>query len=153
MAVERIRRTFAPGVFWLFCASLLLLGGCVPPPSARNHNRRPDPPGLYSLSGWQGVRYDVDINGEVGHQLYVSNPTARCEPSRHWSGDAQIVSGALPSGLSMDYSTMRISGIPTERGHWIVKMKLSNVQCGGSYYEGFTQELRFHITGTGRVIQ
>jgi hypothetical protein len=31
-------------------------------------------PGMYGLTGWNG--WTSDINGEVGHRLYVSGPTA-----------------------------------------------------------------------------
>lgn len=105
-------------------------------------------PGWYGIStGWNN--WNSDIDGQVGYQLYVSAPTGRCEPSRSWSANVSIVSGNLPPGLR--FESHRIIGIPTERGHWIVKLRLYDIQCGGSYYKDFEQELRFHITGSGRV--
>jgi len=47
-----------------------------------------------------------------------------------------------------------ITGIPTARGHWIVTVSISNIQCNGLIYGtlAFQQQLRFHITGSGEVI-
>ena len=106
-------------------------------------------PGFYGFTSYWN-NYNGDINGEVGHQLYVSNPKAICEPGT-WTGNPSIISGTLPPGLILNSAPWTITGIPTERGHWIVRMKLSNVTCNSSNYDGFEQELRFHITGTGKV--
>jgi hypothetical protein len=46
-----------------------------------------------------------------------------------------------------------ISGIPTERGHWIVEITMNPLYCGGATFWGFKQKLLFHITGSGKVIQ
>ena len=73
-----------------------------------------------------------------------------------------------------------ISGIPTERGHWIVVMKLANITMNGHRYtvsgapdvlvtdQGWQNQddcvensqgycslttIRFHITGSGEVTQ
>ncbi len=122
--------------------------GCA---TAQSKRQRTESPGLYNLTGWNG--WTADINGEVGHRMHVGGPTARCMPSRKWSGEQRIVSGKLPPGLTMQLSSGDISGIPAERGHWILKVELYNVKCGGSTYKGLTQELRLHITGSGRVVQ
>lgn len=105
-------------------------------------------PGWYGIStGWNN--WISDIDGQVGYKLYASSPRGRCAPSGSWTGATSIVSGNLPPGLY--FESHNITGIPTERGHWIVKLKLSSIQCNGSYYKDFEQELRFHITGTGKV--
>jgi hypothetical protein len=121
-------------------------------------------PGLYDLTGWGGnsVSYDsqrradvaaLDINGEVGHPIYQSGPVARCVPGPNWSNSQRIVSGSLPPGVDFEVSTKAIQGIPTERGHWIVKVELYAIRCNyDTSIVGFTQELRFHITGTGKVV-
>jgi hypothetical protein len=71
-----------------------------------------------------------------------------------------------------------ISGIPTERGHWIVTLKIANIRCNGHRFtmsgapdvlvenQGWKNQddciengqsyctlttIRFHITGTGIV--
>ena len=95
----------------------------------------------------------IDINGEVGHSLWVKGPTAVCEPDNNWGGQFSIVSGTLPPGVEMD-NAGNISGIPTERGHWIVVVTVSNIQCNGIPNNmDFTAQLCFHITGTGKVIE
>jgi hypothetical protein len=107
-------------------------------------------PGMYNLTGWNS--WGADVNGEVGHRLYVAGPTALCHPSRNWTADSRVASGQLPPGMTLNKSD-NIEGVPTERGHWIVTLELDNVTCQGSSYKGITQELRFHITGSGRVVQ
>ena len=111
----------------------------------------PPSPGMYRLNGWNSSRAGIDIDGEVGHPFTVSGPTARCVGSQNWLGNQRINSGKLPPGMTMGESG-DIAGIPTERGHFIVEVEEFNVQCGGSSYEGFTQQLRFHITGSGKVV-
>lgn len=107
-------------------------------------------PGLYNLEGWG--YWAGDVNGQVGYPLGVGGPTASCRPSGTWSLNTSVVSGALPPGLSIGDGGA-IGGIPTERGHWIVRLRAYNIQCNGTGYDGFEQELRFHITGSGQVIQ
>lgn len=109
--------------------------------------------GMYDLTGWNGISWDTDINGEVGHRLFVNSPTARCLPSHNWSFTPVVVSGSLPPGLTLNSAPSSITGIPLERGHWIVRLRMDNVQCEGNYYKGYEQELRFHITGSGKVVQ
>lgn len=107
-------------------------------------------PGWYGITeGWNNWVRDVD--GQVGYQLYVSGPKGRCEPSKSWTANSTIVSGSLPPGLTLNSAPSTITGIPRERGHWIVKLKMYNIECGGNYYKDFEQELNFHITGSGKV--
>jgi hypothetical protein len=106
--------------------------------------------GMYDLRGWNNWYGDID--GEVGHRTYVPGPTARCLPSHTWNSSYRIQSGSLPPGMDID-NAFNIVGIPTERGHWIVTLELYDVNCEGGSYQGLTQELRFHITGSGRVVQ
>jgi hypothetical protein len=114
-------------------------------------------PGFYGVDhGWNGG--SGEINGEVGHPLYVASPTAGCvNPGTggawgNWSSTSGIDQGTLPPGISMDGAN--IKGIPTERGHWIVTLRMSNITCNDKQYDqnAFTQQLIFHITGTGQVI-
>lgn len=107
-------------------------------------------PGWYGVSkGWNDWKSDID--GQVGYPLYVSSPGAWCRPSLKWTTNASIVSGTLPPGVTLNDGDFTMSGTPKERGHWTVKLRLSNIRCEGSYYKDFEQELRFHITGTGIV--
>lgn len=132
----------------LALASLLgaIIAGCATP-----HKQQREEPGLYNLTGWNG--WTADINGEVGHPLSVGAPTARCAPTGNWTtSGAYIASGTLPPGLEMAKTPPYISGIPRERGHWIVKAKIDTVYCNGATYKGIDQELRFHITGSGKVV-
>jgi hypothetical protein len=154
-----------PG-FRAFCmvsiACALLMWSCAGSAYSSYGDDDERSPGLYELSGWNGestywngetnVAAGTDINGEVGHPLSVYYPTASCLPSREWTaGGVKFVSGTLPPGLQFG-EHWGISGIPTERGHWIVKLRMYDIKCeGGSY--SMEQELRFHITGTGKVIR
>ena len=104
------------------------------------------------VEGHEGTVDGIDINGEVGHPLDVNGPTALCEPSRNWTLDVEVTSGTLPPGLEFGNS-WHVQGIPTKRGHWIVTVHAYNFTCESEKYMGFTQQLRFHITGTGDVIQ
>ncbi len=110
----------------------------------------------YGGSG-EGVAYGTDLNGEVGHPLYVSSPTANCTndsgQSASWTIAPSIISGSLPPGITLNSSSFDIEGIPTERGHWIVKIHSGGLVCDGNSFHGFSQELRFHITGSGKVVQ
>ena len=108
---------------------------------------------MCSTCGAEGIQWDfggTDIDGEVGHPLTVKSPTMAC-PGDWYARDTRIVSGTLPPGLTFDKSG-NISGIPTERGHWVMMVGMYNIQCNGESAKGFTQQLRFHITGTGKVI-
>ena len=139
-------------------------------------NPGPTHGGLSQVQGWGGAFVDIpvtgtfpnylvragensgrveevkDINGQVGHPLSVSRPTAYCLPGGAWGGTPVVVSGELPRGLSLA-SDGEIRGIPEERGHWIVTLAMTNLTCLGASHGRFQQQLRFHITGSGRVIQ
>lgn len=112
----------------------------------------------------------LNIDGLVGYHLFVQAPNMRCEPG---PGDlyagTPIQSGhslslSLPPGLQLDNGG-NIVGIPLSRGHWIVKAAIQRVVCDGKYYGGHisaipkdednlcVEELDFHITGTGRVVE
>ena len=144
--MQRINRKW----WTLGCALLAaLLAGCV---AGGKSTYRGEQPGWYGITtGWNGWGSDVD--GEVGHPVFVSGPLGKCLPSRSWSGRASVVSGSLPPGLTLNAAPSTVTGIPTERGHWIVRLRMSEIQCEGKYYKDFEQELRFHIKGTGRVFK
>jgi hypothetical protein len=121
---------------------------CVNPP--QRDWKETAAPGLYGLELWG----PPDIKGEVGYPLFVNGPRAWCLPTRRFSGSVEIVSGRLPPGLNIDYGEgLHIRGIPTERGHWIVRIRYYDIHCNDKVYTGDTAELRFHITGSGRVHQ
>jgi|GEM_PF-2268753 len=135
-----------PMVLLLFILSIL---ACA---TTHTYKTPPEKPGFYGITEqWNsGVG---DINGEVGHSLFVSSPRARCLPGQ-WTANRYIVSGTLPPGLTLNSGPSTITGIPTERGHWIVKIKMYDISCNDKNFDGccsFTQELRFHISGSGKV--
>lgn len=133
--------------------ALLFIGSTAPKSSYRSKLD----PGFYGVTTWWNNGAS-DIDGEVGHRLYVGGPRAKCIECKgcdagSWTSSWTVVSGSFPPGLSWG-DAASISGIPSERGHWIVKVKLYNIRCNGGDYDGccsFTQELRFHIKGTGKV--
>ena len=108
-----------------------------------------------SIYGWNHRRGpDMDIEGQVGYRLQIDGPTIGCDPPRpSWTANFEIVSGVLPPGLTFNSNGGSISGVPQQRGHWIVKVSQSNTAACGIHPPDFTQELRFHITGTGKVIE
>lgn len=110
---------------------------------------------LYQSSGWNGsyMYGDADIEGRVGYQLEVSGPSISCGGGASPLG-VEVVSGQLPPGLISyvgSQSFGRIGGTPQERGHFITRLRY-NVWCGGGNYS-IEQTVRFHITGSGQVIQ
>lgn len=127
-------------------------------------------PGLYGTHGWvHGACNNgseerrcsgEDIDLQVGHPGVVYGPEAWCYPTLSWEGKTTIESGTLPPGMKFDklrwlgeygYGIETITGIPTERGHWIVTLRMGTISCNGETYNGFLQEVRFHVTGTGIV--
>lgn len=143
------------------CIELALMtAGCADLQSRPRGTPSPQKPELRNLTGWAGKPYhsynnkaeDADIDGEVGHPLSVSHPRMKCVGGDGWSGESKVVSGTLPPGLTL-HSSDDIDGIPTERGHWVVRLREYNLTCGGNDFGDFEQELRFHISGSGKVIQ
>ena len=143
-------------------AFILAVGAA--PSMAGAQSARP-PVGLTNVTGWNGVPVDysnggigttagIDINGQVGYRLVVPAPTSGCAGSDFGYGGPVRGGATLPPGLGWDaLGNDTISGIPTERGHWIVQIERLEIVCNGITYNGFRQELRFHITGSGRVVQ
>jgi hypothetical protein len=132
--------------------------------------------GVPFIGWWRGWSPSGDVNGEVGHPLNVNGPRGSDDCS---SASINIASGQLPPGLSMGRNG-DISGIPTQRGHWIVTMKIENLMCNGHHFtlsgapdvlvenQGWTNQyeciedgqgycklttIRFHVTGSGQVVQ
>jgi len=78
-----------------------------------------------------------------------------CQPNGNWNVTINVVSGRLPPGLSINTQAgPEIIGIPEERGHWIVRLSVGDVYCNKKNYPAFDSEheVRFHISGTGKVI-
>jgi len=143
---------------------LFFLSGCIP-----NNQYQPTTKtkktGFYNITGWNnshcyfpgkklGSCTSRDIDGKVGYQMYVGGLRANCEPGGSWTTSKKIItSGSLPPGLSFDGWKSIIKGIPQKRGHWIVRLKVEHLYCNDVSYYGVEQELRFHITGSGKVRQ
>jgi len=139
---------------------MILFAGCVP--NNQYTQTKTKKTGLYNITGWNyahcyfpgkkiGSCTGVDIDAKVGYQSHVASLRANCEPGGKWTKSTpKIISGSLPPGLSF-VRWSDIKGIPEKRGHWIVKIKIQNLYCGGISYYGIEQELRFHVTGSGKV--
>ena len=148
---------------------LLLIGtiaGCAYGPRAHTRTQQVvREPGMYGTKGWNGgyasgqfplMAADIDVNGEIGHPLTVYNPTANCVSPANtgWQfSSVNTASGTLPPGISANQSNGQLTGIPTERGHWIVTMSMNGITCNNLSYGTIAQIIRFHITGTGQVNQ
>ena len=135
----------------LLCLALIVPAGCGFMPGGYYYEQwHANDPGLHS------VRYNLgDVNGEVGHRFAHTILRADCQPRNNWTYDLDLVSGSLPPGLSFDPRQLGdIIGIPAERGHWIAQLAISNFTCNGERWSAWdgVQEIRFHISGTGRVI-
>lgn len=145
-----------------FVAAATQWMGCATP--QQNTYHEPTQPGLYNITGWNnagvywptpgqlGTAPDVDVDGTIGHPFTLWSPSALAIPTHNWNGQAYVTKGTLPPGLSLG-SDLKVTGIPTERGHWIVTLELETLYTNGQSYAGFTQVVRFHITGSGDVNQ
>lgn len=146
-------------------ASIIFLSSCAMPQAYTTYRA---PAGFTNVKGWNGqpAYYGgnpagtvsaLDIDGEIGHPLTVYGPSANCinasGQTATWNVSPTLASGTLPPGLVMDSTTYQIEGIPTERGHWIVTINTGDLFCDGQSYNGFTQDLRFHIKGSGKVVE
>jgi hypothetical protein len=114
--------------------------------------------GLHDLVGWNGawvnpstnVANSATISGEVGHELELAQPTADCvSPTKTWTSLLRIISGELPPGIYIE--GVSIKGTPEQRGHYIVEVENYDIKCNNTDYGTIRQELRFHITGSGKV--
>ncbi len=144
------------------CFTLILLSGCIPN-QAYTPVTKTKKTGIHNVNGWSysncyfhdrnaiGSCNSKDIDGKVGYQLYVDGLRANCGPDNKWHTSKKILTGTLPPGLAFVSGGSNIKGIPEKRGHWIVTIKVDNLYCQGKSYYGLKQELRFHITGSGKV--
>ena len=151
--MERIsfRLSFRKAIAIFAAITVAALSGCATKMGGAAQDVREA--GMYSFTGWNNGTWGMDVNGEVGHPVFVQGPTADCHPSGQWQMNSRVAQGTLPPGLTLGAAPSNITGIPTERGHWIVQMETYNVECQGGSYKGFQQELRFHITGSGQVVK
>jgi hypothetical protein len=152
--------------FVLMVLICFVLVACVAPTSqqrrssARKTTWNPAS-GFCCADGWSPAG---DVNGEVGHPLSINGPTARCwragsgppnTREARYSVNVRVASGQLPPGLSMN-GIGAINGIPSERGHWIVRLEVYGALCDGVSYPNMSSwgsEIRFHITGSGQVVR
>jgi hypothetical protein len=103
-------------------------------------------PGLYSGPGF-GYNYSGEISGKVGLPLDARSQ-ARCEGSG-WSADRlEVLTGALPPGLSFRQSDLAITGVPTRGGTWYLRVQWTNVRCAGNSYGNKTQDLSIKTEGS-----
>jgi hypothetical protein len=133
--------------------------GCA---STGQQQSQPDQPGFLYATTWNGMSVSCgnqaypsseDIDGTVGHPLYVGSLLARAVGG--WYCNYTVVSGELPPGLSFT-DRYAINGIPTERGHWILHLRATAIRAGASQQYSFNDidvVFRFHITGSGEVHQ
>ena len=154
-----------PVALVLSLVNVTIAGCAYGPPAHARAQQKIEEPGLYRLTGWNGASSDnagdatasdIDVNGEIGHPLTVYQPQAHCVSPTNtgWNtSSAGLVSGTFPPGLALDQNKLTISGIPTDRGHWIIKIKISGITCNNRNYGSLAQVIRFHITGTGQVNQ
>ena len=122
---------------------------------------------MHCVSGWGGLgtvesgSAGFDANGEVGHPLNVKGLsslylTDHSGNAIKWSAEWEVTEGSFPPGIHFNNDSS-IGGIPTERGHWIVTLRAYNLQMAacaeGPNPPSFKQQIRFHISGTGKVIE
>ena len=131
------------------------------PPEKKHHNLEEeytDGPGLY----WHGngrYLYGGEREVEVGHPYSGGTLNASClvqGSNGHLtfgsgSYSVTITSGSLPPGLQLNSSSGEISGIPTERGHFVLTLSFSGYCADGSYSD--TKQLIFHVKGSGKVVE
>jgi hypothetical protein len=111
----------------------------------------PPPPPQRGAGLWDVRLPSGDINAEVGHPfaVYVSGACESATAQERWSYNLTY-SGSLPPGVTLGDD--RLSGIPSQRGHYIVHLKLSNSVCLGESKQNHEEELRIHVTGSGKVL-
>jgi hypothetical protein len=129
--------------------------------------------GHYSQQGWAGAYVNgvLQVTGEVATPITpVKGPSVYCvlqsytshydddqSGLRHkfwdeWYVGGTVESGTLPPGLSMDENGT-ITGIPLQRGNWIVTLRAGNENCVGQPVIGQSQQVIFKIGGSGVVYQ
>ena len=120
---KKIKAFIGPVIIIAYVATII---ACATTPHTRT---TPTKPGFYGITSyWNAGTGDID--GDVGYRLYINGPRARCITCTNcapgtWSGNSSVISGNFPPGLSFaSDGTSKIEGIPTERGNWIVKLKM-----------------------------
>jgi hypothetical protein len=99
------------------------------------------PAGFYGMP-----QFNVPINGKVGLPLDV-NSVATCEGGG-WNARIEIVSGALPPGLTLYQEKLGIRGVPTRAGTWYLRVRWSGLTCAGKSYDDVTQDLAIVTEGS-----
>lgn len=125
----------------------LLMTACGSGGSQAKKTRQP---GLYGRLGYEcfNSRYCTgNLSALVGIPVDWSTK-ANCVGGPWYRDRVEIVSGALPPGLSIDPAqNYHIVGVPRRAGTWHLRIRMLNVRCAGKTYGDFTQDL--HITTKG----
>lgn len=112
-------------------------------------------PGLYTMSCGRGigspdtVHYGYLCTGTLSAYVGLPvdwEPQARCVGGGWGLSRAEIATGALPPGLTIN-AKAHIVGIPERAGTWHLQVRFVNVTCAGTSYGDKTQDL--HITTEG----
>ena len=99
------------------------------------------PPGLYRFP-----HFNLPINGKVGLPLDIGS-VATCEGG-NWNASIEIVSGALPPGLSLYQDKLAIRGVPSRAGTWYLRVRWTGITCAGKSYDAMTQDLTIITEGS-----
>jgi hypothetical protein len=99
------------------------------------------PAGLYNVP-----HFSLPINGKVGLPVDVTS-LATCEGGG-WNANLEIVSGALPPGLSLYQEKLGIRGVPTRAGTWYLRVRWTGISCAGKSYDPVTQDLSIITEGS-----
>jgi hypothetical protein len=133
-------------MFTFAAAMLTSLFGCMIPGSGGRHSQ------MRGAGLWDVHLPSGDLDAKVGYPFSAS-VYGSCESEKNreqWTYYLSY-SGALPPGLTLQQNG--ITGIPTERGNYILHLRLTNSVCNGQSMEGDESDVRIHVTGSGAVIQ
>lgn len=116
--------------------------GCLWPSAA--------PPPKRGAGLWNVRLPSGDMDAKVGYpfEAYVNGACESAIYREAWTYDLTY-SGTLPPGVTLGRD--RITGIPRERGTFIIQLKLTNSVCNGERKQDHEEQLRIHVTGSGKV--
>jgi hypothetical protein len=121
----------------------LSVAGCESTESEREQPYQPPTPGLYG-----SPYYAYPLSAKVGLPVDWA-PGARCIGGG-WHGAAEVVTGALPPGLTLDnlQTTGHITGVPTRAGTWYLRVRFAELSCADKTYPDSTQDLEIKTEGS-----